>query len=56
MGMLFRKENPMRKLRRLSRILADLDERDIDSDDVVIDPKSINIVSDEDTPEEDEED
>jgi hypothetical protein len=49
------KENPMRKLRRLSRILADLDERDIDSDDVVIDPKSVHIVSDEDTDEDEEE-
>jgi len=50
------KEDPMRKLRRLSRILADLDERDIDSDDVVVDPKSVHVVSDDDEEVEEEED
>lgn len=37
----------MKKLRKLSRLLDDFEDAGVDPEDIVIDPKSVHIVSDD---------
>jgi hypothetical protein len=38
----------MSTFRTLRRVLEDLEDRGVNSDDVVVDPKSVHVVSDDD--------
>ena len=41
----------MQKLRKLCKILEDLEDNDIDTEQVVVDPKAFHLIADEKTDE-----